>query len=173
MSDNDTPRLGKVQSGDIYQVFRDLDDPVLSTSEFNNHIDFASRSTIYRKLTEMEKNGTLETKKAGSGDQAGRVWYPPDELPDIPEPTPKLKRITYRNPGLSIMVLGFIAIGIGFLFYVPGQFGEGDYLGLINRDWLVVSSIVTASVGLAMIYLGGGWVIGRNLYSYLASKYST
>jgi len=94
---------GKVQSGDVYEVFSSLDESVLTTSEIDEQIDWASRSTVLRKLNDMKKSDQLQSKKAGNKENAGVVWYLPEEIEDVPQPTPDLIRVVYRHPWFSML----------------------------------------------------------------------
>lgn len=152
---------GKVQSGDIYEVFRTLDEPVLSTSDINREIDWASRSTVRRQLVEMRDGNGLRSKKAGDQPNAGEVWYPPNNIKKIPQPTPKIIKIIYKNLWFSLIACGFVLIGLGFMLFLPGFFGEGRYLGIINRDLLVIVSLILYVVGVLIVSVGSGGVIGN------------
>lgn len=160
-SDDRFSHPGKVQSGDIYEVFRTLDEPVLSTSDINREIDWASRSTVRRQLVEMRDANELRSKKAGDQPNAGEVWYPPDEIEEIPQPTPNIIKLVYRNLWFSLIAGGLVIIGSGFMLFLPGFFGEGRYLGLVNRDLLVLVSLVLYVVGVSMVSVGSGGVVGN------------
>lgn len=62
--------------------------PMLSTSDFDEAIDWASRSTVRRELEDMRESGTLESKKAGKNPTACEVCYPVGKLEEIPQATP-------------------------------------------------------------------------------------
>ena len=156
---------GTVHSGDIFRIFREQEDSVLSTTEIDRQIDFASRSTVRRQLISMQENGELRSKKAGEAKNAGQVWYPPETIPEIPQPTPDLAKLIYRYPWLSLIVGGLLSIGFGFLFFIPGFFGQGLYLGVLTRDSLVLVSMVLTGVGIVMAYIGGGALMWKHVYS--------
>lgn len=158
---------GKVQPGDIFEVFRKLDESVLSTSDINREIDWASRSTIRRRLVDMRNAGDLRSKKAGDQKNAGEVWYPPDEIEDIPQPTPSLLKVIYQHPWFSLMAGGFFAIGFGFTLFMPGYFGQGLLLGLIDREIIVFVSVLLYGVGVAMVTVAGGTMIGRDVVTII------
>lgn len=160
-ADDQFSNLGKVQPGDVYQVFRTLDEPVLSTSDINREIDWASRSTVRRQLAKMRDANELQSKKAGDQENAGEVWYPPKEIEEIPQPTPNPIRLIYRNPWFSLITVGFVFIGLGFVLFLPGFFGEGLYLGLVNRDLVVLVSLFLYVVGVSMVFVGSGGFIGN------------
>ena len=153
-SENRFSHPGKIQSGDIYEVFTNRGETVLTTSEINREIDWASRSTVHRQLKQMREENELRSKKAGDNENAGVVWYLPDELEDIPQPTPDPIRIVYQHPWFSLAAAGLVFTGIGFTLFMPGFFGDGLYLGLISRELSVQVSIVLYSFGIAMISVG-------------------
>lgn len=163
-SDEKFSNPGKIQPGDIYKVFSDLDESVLSTTDIDSQIDWASRSTVRRQLIEMEEDGKLGSKKAGDKDNAGVVWFVPEELPEIPQPTPDVLKLIYRYPWFSMIIGGILSAGIGFLFFVPGYFGEGSYLGIVPREWLLLASLILFVVGVAVSYAGSGLIIGKAGY---------
>ncbi|MFC7045527.1 hypothetical protein ACFQH6_09055 [Halobacteriaceae archaeon GCM10025711] len=156
---------GKVQSGDIFEVFRNQEDSVLSTSDINKEIDWASRSTVRRQLMKMRNQGELHSKKAGEQKNAGEVWYPPNEIKDIPRPTPDIIRVIYRNPWISLMAGGLVFIGFGFVLFLPGFFGEGLYFGLFSRKSIVRLSFLLYSFGIAMSSISGIVFIGETILS--------
>lgn len=158
---------GKIQPGDIYKVFRDLDEPVLSTTEIDSQIDWASRSTVRRQLIEMEEDTALRSKKAGDRDNAGVVWFVPEDMPEIPQPTPDLVKLIYQHPWMAMVVGGILSVGIGFLFFVPGYFGEGRYLGIVAREWLLLVSLILFVSGVAVSYAGSGLLIGKAAYRFI------
>lgn len=155
--------LKKVQQGDIYQVFRDRDKLVLSTSDINREIDWASRSTVHRRLKQMRKDGKLRSKKAGDKENEGKVWYIPDELNEVPQPTPDKIRLVYRNIWLFLAGTGIVIVAVGFALFLPGIIGEGQYLGLIDRDLLVLVSLIMYFIGVPMVILGGIGVLGKTI----------
>lgn len=167
MSDGTSSYPGKVSSGDIYKAFRKGNQPVLSTSEIAQEIDHASRSTVWRKLTEMEENGELRKKKSGQKENAGVVWYPPEDLEEVPQPTPDILALIYTYPWFSLMVGGILSVGFAFLFFVPGFFGEGAYLGLIGRSWLLWTSFGLLVIGIVASYLGAFVIILKYTYSII------
>lgn len=160
---------GKVQSGDIYELFRTLDEPVLSTSDIDREIDWASRSTVRRQLVEMRDANELRSKKAGDQSNAGEVWYVPDNIEDIPQATPNLIKSIYRNLWFSMIAGGLALIGFGFMLFLPGFFGEGQYLGLVSRELLVLVSLVLYIVGVLMTSLGSCGVIARTVVPLIRS----
>lgn len=169
-SENRFSPPGKIQSGDIYEVFTTLGEPVLTTSEINNEIDWASRSTVLRKLKEMAESDDLRSKKAGDKSNAGVVWYLPDEIEDIPQPTPDLIRIVYRHPWFSLVVGGLFFTGFGFALFVPGFFGEGLYLGLVSRNSMVLISIGLYAFGIAMASAGSVLIIVEAVVNLLQNR---
>lgn len=169
-SDNRFSHPGKVQSGDIYEVFRTLDEPVLSTSDINREIDWASRSTVHRQLVEMRNANELRSKKAGDQSNAGEVWYAPDEIEEIPQPTPDIIKLIYRNIYFSLVTGGLVIIGFGFILFLPGYFGEGQYLGLVNRNLLVLISLVLYVLGILMVSGGSVGVI-KNMVAPMIRDY--
>lgn len=152
---------GKIQPGDIYEVYRKLGEKVLNTSDFDREIDWAHRSTVRRQLVDMRDSRELQSKKGGDQPNAGEVWYPPDEIKEIPRPTPDPIRLIYRHPWFSLLTTGFFFIGFGFILFLPGFFGEGQYLGIINRDLLVFASLALYAFGIAMSTVGGVVIIGN------------
>ena len=170
MSDKGSGSISKVGAGDIFKVFRESDEPVLSTTDIINEIDHASKSTVRRRLNTMRDNNELRSKKSGEKENDGVVWYPPNELPEIPQPTPKPLVLIYTHPWFSIMVGGLLSAGLGFLFFLPGILGEGSYLGIIDRDWLIGISIILYSVGVSAVYVGGAVIVGKFGYSIFKNR---
>lgn len=152
---------GKVQSGDIYEVFSTLDEPVLPTSEINREIDWASRSTVLRKLKKMADSDELRSKKAGDKENAGVVWYLPNQIDEIPQPTPDPIKLIYRHPWFSLLAGGLLFTGLSSTLFLPGFFGEGLYLGLIPRKPIVSVSLVMYLIGIVMASVGSVLIIGK------------
>lgn len=107
---------------------------VLNTSDFDEAIDWASRSTVRRELEDMRDSGEIGSKKGGTQPNAGEVWYPAGELEEIPQATPDPIKLTYQHPWFSLLIVGFFFIGFGFILFMPGHFGEGRYFGVLNRN---------------------------------------
>lgn len=156
---------GKIQPGDIYEVFREHEEPVLSTTDIDREIDWASRSTVRRQLVDMRESDELRSKKAGDQKNAGEVWYPSDKISDIPQPTPDPIKLLYRHPWFSLLSAGFFFVGFGFILFMPGYFGEGQYLGILDRDWLVLASFFLYFTGVVMVSIGSGRIIGKSIMS--------
>lgn len=152
---------GIVQAGDIYEVFSSRGETVLTTTEIDEQIDWASRPTVLRKLNAMAESEELGSKKAGENENAGIVWYLPDDLEDIPQPTPDPIKLIYRHPWFSLIAGGFVFIGSGFILFLPGFFGEGLFLGVVDRELLVLVSLILYAIGVLMVSLGSGGVIGN------------
>jgi len=161
---------GKVQSGDVYEVFSSLDESVLTTSEIDDQIDWASRSTVLRKLNDMKESGQLQSKKAGNKENAGVVWYLPEEIEDVPQPTPDLIRVVYRHPWFSMLTGGLLFAGLGFALFMPSYFGEGLYLGLFPREPLVLVSIGLYVFGILVASVGGALVIWETVVTLVQNK---
>lgn len=162
-SENRFSQPGLVQSGDIYEVFSSLDESVLTTAEINEEIDWASKSTVRRQLKAMTESNELRSKKAGDNENAGVVWYLPDEIEDLPQPTPDPIKLVYRHPWFSLVAGGLLFAGFGFTFFMPGFFGEVLYLGLIPREPIVMVSIVLYAFGIAMVSVGSIVIIGSTV----------
>jgi hypothetical protein len=168
-SDNRFSHPGKIQSGDIYEVFSNRNESVLTTSEINREIDFASRSTVLRQLKSMRDSNELRSKKAGDKKNAGVVWYLPDDVTDIPQPTPDIIRLIYQHPWFSLVAAGLLFTGLGFTLFMPGFFGDGLYLGVAPRDAVVLASIALYSFGISMISAGSLLIIGSTILTGLRS----
>lgn len=163
MSSDRFSHPGKVQSGDIYEVFRNSDEPVLNTSDFDEAIDWASRSTVRRELEDMRDSGKLVSKKGGTNPNAGEVWYPVGEVEEIPQATPDPIKLVYQHPWFSLLTVGFFFIGFGFILFMPGYFGEGRYFGVLNRNILVQASLFLYISGVVMVAASTGLIIGKNI----------
>lgn len=170
MSSDRFSHPGKVQPGDIYEVFRDSEEPVLSTSDFDEAIEWASRSTVRRELEDMRDAGKLESKKGGTNPNAGEVWYPVGELEEIPQATPDPIKLVYQHPWFSLLTAGFFFIGFGFILFLPGFFGEGQYLGLLDRDILVRVSLFLYISGVIMVAVSAGRIIGRSVQTAIQNR---
>lgn len=168
MSD-DKPSLGKVRSGDIYNVFHETDEPVLSTTDIANKINWASRSTVLRKLGKMREHDQLQSKKAGEKENAGIVWYPPDDLSEVPPPSPELLVFIYTYPWFSIMIGGLISVGFGFLFFML-SLGEGASLGIIGGNWFLIVSLILLSVGVGAAFIASLVVIWKSAQEILPNR---
>ena len=169
-SENRFSHPGKIQSGDIYEVYSTLDESVLTTAEIDDEIDWASRPTVRRQLKAMVESGELRSKKAGKNENAGIVWYLPDDLEEIPQPTPDLIRIIYRHPWFSLVAAGLLFTGLGFTSFMPGFFGDGLYLGIIPREPIVLVSIVLYSFGISMISAGSLLIIGSTAVNIIRNR---
>jgi len=62
----------QVKDSDIFSLFRDIDEPVLTTSEIANKLPIGQRATLNR-LQKLESEGAMEKKKVGA---KGAVWWP-------------------------------------------------------------------------------------------------
>lgn len=72
MSGHSKPgRNPRVSDEDLLAVFRQTDDPVLSTSEVAAELPIKRRATLTR-LQRLEENGILERKQAGG---RNTVWW--------------------------------------------------------------------------------------------------
>ena len=162
-SEDSFPYPGKVQPGDVFEVFRNHEDPVLSTTEIDGDIDWASRSTVHRQLVSMRENGQLKSKKSGTKDNAGVVWYPSDEIEPVPPATPDPIKLIYRYPWFSLLVGGFFLIGFGFIVFIPGYFGEGNYIWNINRDVLVYAGVFLYGFGISIAIISGMIIIAQGI----------
>jgi len=145
---------GKVTSGDIYEVFRSKDEWVLNTSDFDDNIDWASRSTVRRQLDEMLKSGEIHSKQAGKGENSGLVWYPSDKIREVPQPTPDPIKLIYRNPWFSTFIIGLLIIGFGFILFMPGLINNGPVLGIVNPRAMINAGVVFYVIGVGTA-LGG------------------
>lgn len=147
-----------------------MDEPVLNTSEIDGEIDWASRSTVLRKLNDMAESSRLRSKKAGKKENAGVVWYLPDEIEDVPQPTPDLIKIIYRHPWFSLLAGGLLFAGLGFTLFMPSYFGEGLYLGLFPRESVVLVSIGLYGFGIAMASVGGALIIWESVVTLVQNR---
>lgn len=171
-SENRFSQPGKVQSGDIYEVFSSLDESVLTTAEIDEEIDWASKSTVRRKLKSMTESNELRSKKAGENENAGVVWYLPEKIEELPEPTPDPIKLVYRHPWFSLVAGGLFFAGFGFTFFMPGFFGEGLYLGIVPRGPIVLVSIVLYAFGIAMASVGSIVIIGSTIVTAVQNRIS-
>ena len=65
MSDESKPgRKPRVTNEEILQLFRDTDDPVLSTGEVTAELSIG-RSATYKRLSKLREEGALHGKKIG------------------------------------------------------------------------------------------------------------
>lgn len=71
-------RKPTVSDDEILQVFRNADDPVLTTIEVANGVDLGRRGTFDR-LEQLADEGPLVMKKVG---EKGAVWWYPAGLRD-------------------------------------------------------------------------------------------
>lgn len=169
-SGNRFSQPGIVREGDIYEVFSSLGQKVLTTSEIDEEINWASNSTVRRQLKKMTKSGELRSKKAGENQNAGIVWYLPDEFEKIPQPTPDPIKLVYQHPWFSLVAGGLLFTGIGFTLFMPGFFGDGLYLGLISRELIVLISIALYSFGVSMISAGSILIIGSTVMTAVRNR---
>jgi len=80
-----TPR---VSDDEIIDLFRDTDDPVLSTAEVSERIPLKRRAT-YNRLHSLADERRLESKQIGG---RNTVWWPADS--EKPEPRSFFNRPT-------------------------------------------------------------------------------
>jgi len=74
MTDNSKPgRKPRVTDDEILQVFRDTNDPVLSTDEVADRLPLERRS-VYDRLVSLRKDGALTSKQVGGRN----IWWIPD-----------------------------------------------------------------------------------------------
>ncbi|AXG08239.1 hypothetical protein DU500_17255 (plasmid) [Haloplanus rubicundus] len=118
----------------------------------------------------MTESNELRSKKAGDNENAGMVWYLPDEIEDLPQPTPDPIKLVYRHPWFSLVAGGLLFAGFGFTFFMPGFFGEGLYLGLIPREPIVMVSIVLYAFGIAMVSVGSIVIIGSTVVTVVQNR---
>lgn len=75
MSDDAKPgRKPRVSDEEILQLFREADDPVLSTAEVTEQLPI-KRSATYKRLTALQDEGQLTGKEIGG---RNTVWWVPD-----------------------------------------------------------------------------------------------
>lgn len=75
MSDDAKPgRKPRVSDEEILQLFREADDPVLSTAEVTEQLPI-KRSATYKRLTTLRDEGQLTGKEIGG---RNTVWWIPD-----------------------------------------------------------------------------------------------
>jgi len=76
MSDGSKPgRKPRVTDEEILQLFRDTNDPVLSTAEVTEQLSI-KRSATYKRLTALREEGRLTGKDIGG---RNNIWWIPDE----------------------------------------------------------------------------------------------
>lgn len=63
-----------ITDDELLQLFRDSDDPVLSTAEITEQVSLARRS-VYDRLTALRDDGRLNAKDIGG---RNTVWWIPD-----------------------------------------------------------------------------------------------
>ncbi|WP_436935928.1 hypothetical protein [Halovenus marina] len=73
-NDTTTGRKPRVTDDEILQLFRDTDDPVLSTAEVTNQLPI-KRSATYKRLSALRDDGELTGKDIGG---RNTVWWIPD-----------------------------------------------------------------------------------------------
>jgi len=74
MEDNTTPgRKPRVTDDEILQLFRDTDDPVLSTAEVTEQLSI-KRSATYKRLSTLRGDGQLTGKDIGG---RNTIWWIP------------------------------------------------------------------------------------------------
>lgn len=74
MSDGSKPgRKPRVTDDEILQLFRDADDPVLSTAEVTEQLPI-KRSATYKRLTALHDEGQLTGKDIGG---RNTIWWIP------------------------------------------------------------------------------------------------
>lgn len=61
------------------------------------------------------------------------------------------------------MTAGFFFIGFGFILFMPGYFGEGQYLGILNHGILVRASLFLYIAGVVVVATSTGLIIGRGI----------
>lgn len=62
-----------VADGEILDVFRDADEPILTTAEIAGHLDIEERG-LRTRLNKLTEEGLIRKKAAGSG----VVWWHPE-----------------------------------------------------------------------------------------------
>jgi biotin operon repressor len=72
MGDDTTPgRKPRVTDDEILQLFRDTDDPVLSTAEVTEQLSI-KRSATYKRLSALHDDGQLTSKDIGG---RNTIWW--------------------------------------------------------------------------------------------------
>lgn len=66
-------RQPSVTDAEILEVFKQVDDPVLTTSEVAEAVEMGRRG-MFDRLQTLEKDGLLKSKKVGG---RGAVWWYP------------------------------------------------------------------------------------------------
>lgn len=75
MTENSKPGpKPSVSDEEILALFRETDDPVLSTAEVAEQVPLARRS-VYDRLTSLRESGQLDAKEIGG---RNTVWWVPD-----------------------------------------------------------------------------------------------
>lgn len=75
MSDDSTPgRKPRVTDEEILQLFRETNDPVLSTAEVTEELPI-KRSATYKRLASLQDDGKLTGKELGG---RNNIWWIPD-----------------------------------------------------------------------------------------------
>lgn len=118
----------------------------------------------------MRDSGKLQSKKGGTNPNAGEVWYPVGEIEEIPQATPDPIKLIYQHPWFSLLTAGFFFIGFGFILFMPGFFGEGQYLGILNRGILVQASLILYVSGVVMVAAASGLIIGKGIESAIQAR---
>lgn len=76
MADDSKPgRKPRVTDEEILQLFREADDPVLSTAEVTEQLPI-KRSGTYKRLVALREEGQLTGKEIGG---RNTIWWIPDE----------------------------------------------------------------------------------------------
>ena len=76
MGNDTTPgRKPRVTDDEILQLFRDTDDPVLSTAEVTEQVSI-KRNGTYKRLSALRDDGQLTGKNIGG---RNTVWWIPEE----------------------------------------------------------------------------------------------
>ena len=76
MGNDTTPgRKPRVTDDEILQLFRDTDDPVLSTAEVTKQVPI-KRNGTYKRLSALRDDGQLTGKNIGG---RNTVWWTPGE----------------------------------------------------------------------------------------------
>ncbi|PSP56362.1 hypothetical protein BRC82_02390 [Halobacteriales archaeon QS_1_67_19] len=70
-SDTTPGRKPRVSDDEILQLFRDTDDPVLSTAEVTDELSI-KRSATYKRLSSLRDDGRLYNKQIGG---RNTVWW--------------------------------------------------------------------------------------------------
>lgn len=76
MAERGPGREPTVSDDVILNVFREAEDPVLTTAEVAEQLDIERRGTYYR-LQKLVDEGVLKMKKPGG---TGAVWWHPESL---------------------------------------------------------------------------------------------